>query len=340
MSAMALGSTIRRGRPQPLPADQEAPVPVRREVRVLHGHRRAFLLAGPALGTAPVVVLVHGIGDSSATWREVLPLLARECTVLAPDLLGHGSSDKPRADYSLGGFANGLRDLLVLLGVEGATVVGHSLGGGVALQFAYQYPELCDRLVLVASGGLGAEVTPLLRAAALPGAGWAIAATVHAPVRLPVLAAVRLAARAGLLDHADAAEVATIWQGLRDRSTREAFLRTLRSVVDLRGQSVSSRDRLYLATTVPTLLVWGSRDPVIPVAHARGAVDHLPGATLRVLERAGHLPHRHDPAGFTDAVTRFLAGTAPASHDAAAWRSMLEAGAPPLEVAEQVRVPA
>ena len=339
---MTLGRTMLGRRSRPLPGADDVLVPVRREVRVLHGHRRAFLLAGPPLGTAPVVVLVHGIGDSSATWHEVLPLLARDCTVLAPDLLGHGDSDKPRADYSLGGFANGIRDLLVLLGVEGATVVGHSLGGGVALQFAYQYPELCQRLVLVASGGLGAEVMPLLRAAALPGASWAIAATVRKPVRVPVLLAMRLAARSGVLDPADVDEVATIWQGLRDRSTRAAFLRTLRSVVDLRGQSVTSRDRLYLATSVPTLLVWGSRDPVIPVAHAREAVDCLPGAVLTVLDRAGHLPHRHDPAGFVDVVTRFLSETAPAQHDAQAWRAMLEAGgALPVEVVEeQVPVPA
>jgi pimeloyl-ACP methyl ester carboxylesterase len=339
---MALVRPSLRRAPRLRPTDDDVLVSVRREVRVLHGHRRSFLLAGPPLGTAPVLVLVHGIGDSSMTWQEVLPLLARDCTVLAPDLLGHGESDKPRADYSLGGFANGVRDLLVLLGVRGATVVGHSLGGGVALQFAYQYPELCERLVLVSSGGLGAEVMPLLRAAALPGASLAIAATVRRPVRVPVLTAGRLAARVGLLDPADVAEVATIWEGLRDRSTRAAFLRTLRSVVDLRGQSVTSRDRLYLATSVPTLLVWGSRDPVIPVAHAREAVDCLPGATLEVLDRAGHLPHRHDPEGFAAAVTRFLERTEPARHDALAWRAMLEdGGAVAVDVVEEtVQVPA
>ncbi|MGZ6792948.1 MAG: alpha/beta fold hydrolase, partial [Mycobacteriales bacterium] len=143
-------------------------VPVRRETRVVHGHRRAFLLAGPTLGTASVLWLVHGIGDSSATWREVLPLLARTCTVVAPDLLGHGASDKPRADYSIGGFANGMRDLMVVLGVERATVVGHSLGGGVALQLAYQYPERVERLVLVAAGGLGGSFFGLCGQRSLP----------------------------------------------------------------------------------------------------------------------------------------------------------------------------
>jgi pimeloyl-ACP methyl ester carboxylesterase len=308
-------------RPEP-PAAQQ----VRREVRVLHGHRRAFLAAGPALGTAPVVVLLHGIGDSSATWAEVVPELASTCSVLAPDLPGHGASDKPRTDYSLGAFANGVRDLLAVLGVERATVVGHSLGGGVAQQLAYQYPELCERLVLVASGGLGAEVTPLLRAAALPGASLAIAATVRRPVRVPLLAVGRLAARAGLLDPADVDEVAAVWSGLADRSTRSAFLRTLRSVVDVRGQCVSAADRLYLAAALPTLLVWGDRDPIIPVAHARAAGALLPAARTEIVPRAGHVPHRHDPAAFAALVAGFVASTPPARHDPHAWREMLRAG--------------
>ena len=266
---------------------------------------------------------MHGIGDSSATWRHVLPLLARSHTVIAPDLLGHGASDKPRADYSVGGFANGLRDLLVLLGHPRATVVGHSLGGGVALQFAYQYPERCERLVLVASGGLGAEVTPVLRAAALPGASLGIAVSALPPVRLPVLAAGRLLARAGLVETADVEEVATVWRGLRDRSTRRAFLRTLGSVVDLQGQSVSSRDRLYLTAAIPTLLLWGARDPVLPVAHAAAAAAALPDAELRVLPTAGHVPHLSHPAASAETVLAFLARTAPCRHDAEAWRRLL-----------------
>jgi pimeloyl-ACP methyl ester carboxylesterase len=317
-----------------------APQQVRREVHVVHGHRRALLVAGPPLGTAPVVVLVHGIGDSSATWAEVAPELARTCTVLAPDLLGHGASDKPRADYSLGAFANGVRDLLVLLGVERATVVGHSLGGGVAQQFAYQYPQLCERLVLVSSGGLGAEVTPLLRAAALPGASLAIAVGARRAVRVPLVTAGRLAARAGLLDPADVDEVATIWTGLADRSTRAAFLRTLRSVVDVRGQCVTARDRLYLAAEVPTLLVWGDRDPIIPVAHAEAVSAVLPGARTEIVPRAGHLPHRHDPAGFAALVAGFVASVPPARHDPDAWRAMLRAGDTVVDLVERPAVPA
>ncbi|MGB8652472.1 MAG: alpha/beta fold hydrolase [Mycobacteriales bacterium] len=305
-------------------------VPLRREYRVVHGYRRAFLVAGPPVGTAPVVWLIHGIGDSSRTWDDVVPLLSEGCTVVAPDLLGHGESDKPRADYSVGGFANGMRDLMVVLGVERATLVGHSLGGGVALQFAYQYPERVERLVLVASGGLGAEVNPLLRASAVPGASAAIALTSRRLFREPVLALSRQVARLGLLDSSDVEEVATIWEGLRDRATRTAFLRTLRSVVDVRGQAVTSRDRLYLAAAVPTLLVWGDRDPVVPVAHARVAADALPGARLEVVARAGHLPHRSRPEQFVDTVRAFLATTRPAQHDADVWRDLLSGADAPV----------
>ena len=122
---------------------------------VLHGHRVFYRSAG----SGPVVVLVHGITSTSATWANVLPYLAERFTVIAPDLLGHGESAKPRGDYSLGAYASGIRDLLLALGHERATFVGHSLGGGVAMQLAYQFPEHCERLVLVSSGGLGREIS-------------------------------------------------------------------------------------------------------------------------------------------------------------------------------------
>src|SRR6188474_2720259 len=132
----------------------------------LHGHRVAYRSAG----SGPVIVLVHGITSTSATWERVMPTLSKRFTVIAPDLLGHGGSAKPRGDYSLGAYASGVRDLLIALGHEHATFVGHSLGGGVAMQLAYQFPERCERLVLINSGGLGSEVNLLLRMATLPGA--------------------------------------------------------------------------------------------------------------------------------------------------------------------------
>src|SRR6059036_1184496 len=137
----------------------------------LHGNRVSYRTAGDG---PEVIVLVHGITGSSETWAEVIPALGEEFTVVAPDLLGHGQSAKPRGDYSLGAYASGLRDLLAAIGHDRATVVGHSLGGGVAMQMAYQFPERCERLVLVSSGGLGREVSFLLRAATLPGSEWVI----------------------------------------------------------------------------------------------------------------------------------------------------------------------
>src|SRR4051812_22351505 len=145
----------------------------------LHGHRVSYRRDG----WGPVVLLIHGITGSSQTWEDVIPFLSESHTVLAPDLLGHGDSAKPRGDYSLGAYASGIRDLMQAVGHERATVVGHSLGGGVAMQMAYQFPEMVERLVLVSSGGLGREVNLFLRAATLPGSEWVLPLLCAAPLR-------------------------------------------------------------------------------------------------------------------------------------------------------------
>jgi pimeloyl-ACP methyl ester carboxylesterase len=298
---------------------------VRRESVVVHGYKRSYAVAGPPLGTAPVLWMIHGIGDCSRTWDPVLPHLDG-MTVICPDLLGHGDSDKPRADYSVGGFANGMRDLQTVLGVERATVVGHSLGGGVAMQFAYQYPERVERLVLVSSGGLGAEVNPLLRASALPGAHTAIGISARPFLRKPFVALGRRLARLGLLDSHDVEDVAVIWKGLGEPATRKAFLRTLRAVIDVRGQSVTGHDRLYLARHCPVLLVWGDKDPIVPVSHVGMAALSLPHAKVAIVPRSGHMPHRTSPALFARALQSFVDSTAPADHDGVEWRDLLVQG--------------
>ena len=146
----------------------------------LHGHKVGF----QAAGDGPLLVLLHGITSTSDAWRDVMPTLAERYTVIAPDMIGHGRSAKPRGDYSLGAYAAGVRDLLALLGFERGTVVGHSLGGGIAMQLAYLFPEHVERLVLIASGGLGKEVHPVLRAATLPGSEWVLPLLAHEwPVR-------------------------------------------------------------------------------------------------------------------------------------------------------------
>ncbi|MFH9613098.1 alpha/beta fold hydrolase [Streptomyces pratensis] len=292
--------------------------------RIIHGYRRAYRIAGEG----PAILLIHGIGDSSATWAEVIPELARRNTVIAPDLLGHGASDKPRADYSVAGYANGIRDLLGVLGIERATLVGHSLGGGVAMQFAYQYPERTDRLILVSAGGVGREVNPVLRAVSLPGADLMLST-----LRLPGMRSqVGLFTRMmKLLDTdlgQDAGELLDLVDALPDATSRSAFISTLRAVVDWRGQAVTMLDRCYLAQGMPTLLLWGSRDGVVPVHHAYGAHAAIPGSRLEIFEGAGHFPFHADPARFRALVEDFMRTTAPADWSQERWRELLRAGRP------------
>jgi pimeloyl-ACP methyl ester carboxylesterase len=294
------------------------------QYRTVHGYRRAFI----HVGHGPTLLLLHGIGDCSDTWHKLIPELAQDHTVIAPDLLGHGRSDKPRADYSVAAYANGMRDLLSVLGVDRATVIGHSLGGGVAMQFAYQYPERCERLVLVSTGGVCPEVHPLLRLAAAP----------NADLVLPLmgLPGSRLIGRCGfkLLElmrtdlGRDAEHLARVFDALPDATSRRAFVRTLRSVVDWRGQAVTMLDRCYLTRGMPTLLVWGARDAVIPFHHAQIAHAAMPESRLEVFEDAGHFPHHRDPERFLRVVREFLASTAPASYSAPQWREALRHGRP------------
>ena len=288
----------------------------------LHGHRVAYRCAG----SGSVIVLVHGITSTSATWERVMPALAKRFTVIAPDLLGHGGSAKPRGDYSLGAYASGARDLLIALGHERATFVGHSLGGGVAMQLAYQFPERCERLVLVDSGGLGSEVNLLLRMATLPGAEFV----------LPVLASERVLGagrgvgrffgRLGLRVHTDIAEMARGHASLAEREARAAFVHTLRTIVDPIGQRVSASDRLYLAEEVPFLIIWGKRDSIIPVAHAHSAHERVPSSRLEIFENAGHFPHVDEPLRFTEVLTEFIDATEPADVAPERWRELLQRG--------------
>ena len=289
----------------------------------LHGHRMAYR----AGGSGPVLVLVHGITSTSATWAPVFPLLTRRFTVIAPDLLGHGGSAKPRGDYSLGAHASGVRDLLVALGHEHATFVGHSLGGGVAMQLAYQFPERCERLVLVASGGLGREVNLLLRASTLPGSDVVLPLLVNRHLLDAGRLAASLLGRIGLRAGTDVAEIARGHASLADRDARAAFIHTLRTIVDARGQRVDARDRLYLAEHVPFLIVWGEHDSIIPVAHGRDAHALVPSSRLEVFADAGHFPHVDEPTRFIAALEEFVDATAPAAVAPEEWRELLRVGA-------------
>ncbi|GAB2831821.1 pimeloyl-ACP methyl ester carboxylesterase [Lentzea nigeriaca] len=290
---------------------------------VVHGYRRAFRMAG----SGPVLLFIHGIGDSSATWLDVLPRLAEHFTVIAPDLLGHGGSDKPSADYSVAGYACGMRDLLTVLDIDHATVIGHSLGGGVAIQFAYQFPERCERLVLVGSGGIGRYVHPLLRLACLPGADLVISLATAAPVLMATsLLTPLMRCIGGLGLGSDLHYALERFRSLADNTSRLAFLRTLRSAVDWRGQTVTMLDRSYLLLGTPTLLVWGDRDRVVSTDHADLAHVAMPHSRLEIFRGAGHFPHQADPERFVALLSDFHAGTAAAKFDHNLWRTMLCAG--------------
>jgi pimeloyl-ACP methyl ester carboxylesterase len=274
----------------------------------IHGQDVAFRTAGDG----PVLVLVHGMAGSSVTWRYVLPQLAARFKVVAPDLLGHGDSAKPRTEYALGAHANLLRDLLNALGLERATLVGQSLGGGVVMQMAYQFPDRCERLVLVGSGGLGRDVHLILRALTMPGAEQV----------LPLLwteglhkLASRVGGWFGRAGMRAAPHVEEIWRSLAslaDADTRQAFFRTLRAVIEPGGQAVNAGDRLYLASAMPTLIVWGDRDPFIPVRHALAAHEAIPGSRLEIFEHVGHFPHCEAPERFVEVLVDFITSTAPA----------------------------
>jgi pimeloyl-ACP methyl ester carboxylesterase len=304
-----------KGRREPLAA---LPTIERAEVR-LHGHRVRFSIAGQG----PPVVLIHGVAGRAAQWDQAMLLLAEHHTVIAPDLLGHGESAKPRGDYSLGAFASGVRDLLIGLDIEGATVVGHSLGGGIAMQFAYQFPERCQRLVLVSSGGLGQDVHPVLRAATLPGSELVLPLLAHSRLLEAIAVVPRLLARIGLHTGPDVTEMARGYASLANAEARNAFIHTARAVIDPTGQRVNASDRLYLASKMPTLIVWGCRDKIITVEHARHAHDGMPGSRLELFEDAGHFPHLEDPLRFARTLLSFLAATEPAKLDTGEMRDLV-----------------
>jgi pimeloyl-ACP methyl ester carboxylesterase len=293
---------------------------VRTEVVVVHGHRLSYRIGGT---TGPVLLLLHGLLGSGASFGPALDELARTHRVVAPDLPGHGASEKPAGDYSLGSLATQVRDLLVLLGLESATVVGHSLGGGVAMQLAYQFPTAVERLVLVDSGGLGRTVSPALRAVALPGAEWVLPALFN-PVTTSAVR--RLLGPLQRFTPPALGQVVAGLATLADTEARAAFVLTARAVLDVGGQRVSAADRLYLAAALPLLLVWGGRDPVIPVAHAHDLAEQLPGSRLVVFDGAGHFPQVEEPGRFAAVVADFVATTAaPADRDAT-WAAALRSG--------------
>jgi pimeloyl-ACP methyl ester carboxylesterase len=236
--------------------------------------------------------------------------------------MGHGVSEKPVGDYSLGAFASGIRDLLEVLGVERASVVGQSFGGGVAMQLAYQHPEVCDRLVLVSSGGLGREVNWMLRFMTVPGSEYLMPLIFPGFVRDWGDSLFRTINDRGIR-LGRITEMWSAYASLAEAENRQAFARTIRSVVDPGGQSVSALDRLYLAASMPTLIIWGDRDDIIPLSHAYVAHEAIPGSRLVIIEGVGHFPQVEAPEQFVTALVDFVDSTEPARLGAADRQQML-----------------
>jgi pimeloyl-ACP methyl ester carboxylesterase len=274
----------------------------------IHGHGVAYRMEG----NGPALLLLHGIAGSSRTWRDVIPRLTDRFTVVAPDLMGHGQSEKPIGDYSLGGFATGIRDLLEVLDIDRASVIGQSFGGGVAMQLAYQHPERCERLVLVDSGGLGREVNWMLRVMALPGSEYLMPLVFPGFVRDWGDSLLRTITNRGVR-LGRIAEMWSAYASLAEAESRQAFARTIKAVIDPGGQTISAMDRLYLASSMPTLIVWGDQDDIIPVSHAYSAHEAVPGSRLVIIEGVGHFPLIEAPEQFVDALVDFIDSTEPAA---------------------------
>jgi pimeloyl-ACP methyl ester carboxylesterase len=290
----------------------------------LHGRRVIYRIAG----SGPPVVLIHGMLNSSSHWRSVALNLAGEHTVIAPDLIGHGDSAAPRGDYSLGAHAASIRDLLAAVGIGRATLVGHSLGGGVAMQFFYQFPQRVERLALVSSGGLGHDVSPMLRTAALPGMSTLLSMTIHARLLGAVQETGGRLRRRGYDWGVHLQAITRALRPLQSAGAREAFLQTLRAVIDVHGQRVSATDRLYLLESIPTMIVWGERDHTIPVSHGHRAHAGIPGSRFRTLANAAHFPHLDDPDGLSEVLRSFIKETEPAAIDDGDWGAILARRSP------------
>jgi pimeloyl-ACP methyl ester carboxylesterase len=288
----------------------------------IHGHSVGFRRGG----TGEKILLIHGLAGSSKTWDDVIPLVTPHADVIAIDLLGHGESAKPTGDYSLGAFASGLRDFLSILGVDSVTIVGHSFGGGVAMQLAYQHPHLVDRLVLVGSGGLGREVSWLLRLLTLPGAEYVMPIAFPKPIVDRATDVGRQLGRRNIR-HPRLAEMWRAYSSLAGAPNRKAFVRTMRGVIEPTGQTVNASDRLYLAAHVPTMIVWGDHDGIIPVEHAYAAHDLIPTSRLEIMDGVGHFPHVEQPEAFADLLVDFLETTRAASTNHEALRDVLLEGA-------------
>ncbi|TJZ79528.1 alpha/beta fold hydrolase [Rhodococcus oryzae] len=264
------------------------------------------------VGDGPPIVLVHGLLGSHESWGPQIDKLAKNYRVIAPDLFGHGQSDKPSGDYSLSAHAATVRDLMEHLDISAATFVGHSLGGGISMQMTYLFPERVDSLCLVSSGGLGREVSPFLKAATLPGSELVLPVLASDWVRRNTEAALAQLGRLRL-PFQPSPSVAETWRSfgtVADKPTRAAFLASARAVVGPRGQTVSATQHFSRFDTIASLLIWGGRDTMIPASHADNVRREVPNSRVEIFRGAGHFPQLDEPDLFYRVLDEFLSTNA------------------------------
>ncbi len=257
-------------------------------------------------GQGEPVVLLHGLGADNSTWRKVLPELARHFTVYALDMFGCGQSDKPLIEYTVEAMAHYVRLFMDAVSIKQAHLIGHSLGGGIAMQTLYFSPERVQRVVLIDSGGLGRDVHWLLRMTTLPGAHRIIGMLTDPRSRLLELLGKMEEYEVRPLNAEFESEIPVTMGRLRDPDVRRSFLRMLRAVGSLSGQTVSALSRLPERADRQFLLIWGERDRIIPAAHGRAAATLLPNAHLVVIPNCFHQPHIEYPLQFLQLTLDFL----------------------------------
>jgi pimeloyl-ACP methyl ester carboxylesterase len=277
---------------------------ISRKTVLVGGHAIAYQEAGPADG--PVVVLLHGLASDADTWdKAILPLAGHGLRVLAVDLIGHGESDKPAGDYLLADFVDSLAAFLDVIGLPTATLCGHSFGGAIAMFFGTRYPERVERVVLVSAGGLGREVHPILRAAALPVAPAVLRAALRPRLR-------RLYRSPGLhralrLTPENVTNLRRAARALGSPAGQASFFASLRGVIAPSGQRAASAEMQAFAERVPMLLIWNEGDPVIPLAHAKAHAGRAERSSrLVIFPNRGHEPHRRNAERFADEVAAFV----------------------------------
>ena len=257
------------------------------------------------VGSGDPVILLHGIGGFLEYWDANIEALAQGQQVYALDMLGFGRSTKPPAAYTLAFLAQNVQAFAHALQLDRVSLVGLSLGGGVALQFARMFPSRVRKLVLVASAGLGRRIGASLRLATLPVLGELFTR--------PSPAGTARAYRSIVADPRCIGDawLNTAYQMALESGAQRTFLSALRAsanVLGVRPHAYKPIVHDLPRITAPTLVVWGKQDPLVPAAYAHVAAQGLPHARLHLFHRCGHLPQLEYVDAFNQLVRTFLLG--------------------------------